>query len=149
MISSARLWSLAPAALLLACISGQAVLVRATRGQAGLAVDPGYDERARRYDELSAEARRAEALGWRLSASGGAALEVRVTDGAGAAVTGARARAQLLSLSGGGAAGSLPLEELRPGVYGAGLPGPGRWELRVEVERDGARLERTVLQIAP
>jgi nitrogen fixation protein FixH len=148
-ISPARLWSLAPAALLVLCLGGQAVLVRATRGLPGLTVDEGYDERARRFDALSAEARKAEALGWRLDVAGEGALEVRVTDGAGHPVTGARARALPLSLSGGGSRDALALDEVRPGVYGAALPGPGRWELHLVVERDAARLERTVLRVAP
>jgi nitrogen fixation protein FixH len=149
MISAARRWALTPVALLLACIGGQVVLVRATRGQPGLAVDEGYDERARRFDELEAGARKGEALGWRLDVTGGAALEVRITDGAGQPVAGARVVCRALSLSG-GSGGDLRLEERAPGVYAAALPGPGRWELRLRVERDDARLERTVLRdVAP
>jgi len=147
-ISSARRWSLAPVALLLACIGGQTVLVRATRGNPGLAVDEGYDERARRFDELEAGARKAEALGWRLDLTGASGLEVRISDGAGQPVAGATVRARALSLSG-GAPEELRLAELAPGVYGGRLPA-GRWELRLRVERDDVRLERTVLRdLAP
>lgn len=149
MISPALRWALTPVALLVACIGGQLVLVRATRGQAGLTVDEGWDERARRFDQLSAEARRAEVLGWRLEVSGDAALVVRLTDGAGHPVAGARIVGRALPLPG-GAPRELALEERAPGVHGATLPGPGRWELRLRVEGQGARMERTVLHdVAP
>lgn len=109
---------------------------------------PKPRERGLHYNDVVAEQKSRDALGWRIDATWRAdssRLEVAVSDAAGRPLGGARAFAELVR----------PVEKRRPvgvtlAAIGDGrfagyidLPMRGNWDLDVVVERDGDRYAQT------
>ncbi len=109
--------------------------------------DADYYSKGLKYNTTEIERRAAEVLGWNLETSlAGRDLLFRLTDRRGRAITGARGRLHL-AIPGAAENIFLPLAEAAPGLYRVTLAGAlsGTIQARLELERDGARLNRHLL----
>ncbi len=108
-------------------------------------LDPDYYSRGLRYNQTLMEKKAAASLGWHLSSHlEGSQLTVELSDAQGKPVTRARGRLRPADST---RFPPLVLEETRPGHYHTRLPGTltGHIRVRLELERDGARLIRDLL----
>jgi len=117
----------------------------------GSVVEPDYYRKAVAWDSTMAVQAASDRLGWRAQASlaevsgGAAALEVRLTDAQGAAVTGAAVEATLIHNADAATHIAVALTDLGDGRYGASpaLAHLGRWEVRIAASRAGAHFVAT------
>jgi hypothetical protein len=152
MISSARLWSFAPTALLAAMLTGLATMAGFAVRDPGFALERDYYDKAVHYDRELAQRAENARLGWTLEASVGPASPGTKTsislgarehgmpiDASDVRVTAIRNADASLNLEGrllrnasGEYAVLLPLE------YG------GLWEFRFSVQRGGERYTESI-----
>lgn len=136
-------WPLAVVGLLAACVAGQGVLLAAALRDPSFRVEEDYYARARRWDDVMAQARRNGELGWRVELAAapvttpaGRVVSARVLDRDGAPVDGARVH---LTAFHNRWPDRVVEAELEPGAaaHAALLPltQPGRWSVRLEVRR--------------
>ncbi len=109
--------------------------------------DADYYSKGLRYTSTEVERRAAEVLGWNLDTTlDGRRLVFRLSDHDGRAITGARG-SLYLAIPGRAENVYLPLAETEPGHYLVTLEQgiSGAIQARLEVERNGARLNRHLL----
>ena len=110
--------------------------------------DADYYSKGLKYNATQVEKRAAESLGWNLQTRlKGRVLEFHLTDRAGMAVDRATA-ALYLAIPGMAENILLPLQEITSGHYQVNLAGnnlTGTIQARLELEREGARLNRQLL----
>lgn len=141
-------------ALLFTVSANVVMLFAANSDRNGSVVEPDYYRKAVAWDSTMARRAASDLLGWRAAATversvAGAASEgevlVRITDAAGEVVRGAKVSATLIHNLDAGRPTLLTLRESPGGGYAArtAIAHPGRWEVRIEAERDGARFLAT------
>jgi nitrogen fixation protein FixH len=137
---SGRAWAWAPALILVGLIGTQLVVLGNVLHDPAFATEPDYYQKSVDWDTLQAQRRQSNALGWQstLSADSTAApartrFQLRLQDGLGRAVTGARLRAVAFHNARASRAFDLRFEETAQGSYEAELDSdrPGLWELRL------------------
>ena len=109
--------------------------------------DRDYYSKGLKYNSTQVEKRAASTLGWQLNTRlVGHQLQISLSDGGGAPVSGASGRLNLYSRPGLDLL-DLPLVEAKAGQYRADLPSSvqGELSIRVEFERAGARIHRQLL----
>ena len=106
----------------------------------GVSTEDAY-RRGLAFNQVIAEKRAADALGWRLDGrlDAGGWLEATLSDGDGAGLAGAEVVARLLRPTQAGHDIDVALAPLGGGRYGAivALPLAGQWELRLRATIDG------------
>lgn len=146
-------WPIAVAAVLVATVAANGVLLYRANGRDAAVVEPDYYRRAVRWDSTLAEQRRDDALGWRLDAAlgalepdGGATLAVRLADRDDRPIAGASVRVAAVSNLDAAHAVSATLAGGPAGAYAARLPlaRRGLWELRFDVARGRERFTATL-----
>ncbi len=141
-------------ALLFTVSANVVMLFAANSDRNGSVVEPDYYRKAVAWDSTMARRAASDRLGWRAVATversvAGAASEgevvVRITDAAGAAVQGAKVTATLIHNLDAGRPTLLRFRESPGRGYAARtrIAHPGRWEVRIEAERDGAQFLAT------
>jgi nitrogen fixation protein FixH len=109
--------------------------------------DAAYYSKGLKYNTTQVEKRAAEVLGWNLETRiDGRILEFYLTNNQGGEID--RATGSLyLAIPGAAENIYLPLEEVSTGLYRVGFDGSlsGTIQARLELERDGARLNRQLL----
>ena len=141
-----RGWPIAVAVILGATVALNLWVARLAGSDPSFAIEPDYYQKALHWDDEMAQQRANEALGWRLEPAlapidrAGARLTVRLTDRAGAPLSGATVTVQALAVA---RASRSVHATLAPGAgdYGAVLPlhTDGEWELRFEARRGAER----------
>lgn len=119
-------------------------IYRAVRAEPNV-LDPEYYSRGLRYNQTLLERRAASSLGWKMVASlEGHRLVIDLAGADRAAVSGAKGS---LRPAGSTVFPTLSFRETRPGQYTARLPAQlsGDLRVRIEFERQGARLVRELL----
>lgn len=109
--------------------------------------DRDYYSKGLKYNSTQVEKRAAASLGWQLATELiDRKLQIKLQDGDKLAVTGAQGRLVLFSRPDMDLL-NLSLSEISPGSYQVQLPDSirGEFTLRIEFERDGARLNRQLL----
>lgn len=109
--------------------------------------DPDYYSKGLKYNSTQVEKRAAASMGWKLTTElVDGQLQIRLQDGAGQSVAGAQGRLNLYSRPDSDLL-NLPLTEINAGLYRAELPSTLKGEItvRVEFERNGARINRQLL----
>lgn len=141
-------------ALLFTVSANVVMLFAANSDRNGSVVEPDYYRKAVAWDSTMARRAASDRLGWHATATversvAGVAsageVVVRIADAAGAAVQGATVTATLIHNLDAGHPTVLSLREAPGGGYAARAPiaHPGRWEVRIEAERAGARFLAT------
>lgn len=152
---AARLWPIAIVGMLAVNVIATGVLMWAASDDEANAIEPDYYRKAVAWDSTLAVRERGRALGWTMDAAlgvlapdGMATVSVALADSTGAplddavvsveGIHNAHARHPLH--------GTLVRDPGSPGRYEARLPfrWAGRWELRIEVARDGERVPVSV-----
>lgn len=125
-------------------VSIVAATVYLAHSDRSFAVEPGYDEKAMRWDETARARERSEALGWEssvLTAQGGGEtrLVVLLTAQDGAPVEGASVVAVVFASARASQRFRLELTAAGPGRYEAALPSArrGLWQVQVTASREG------------
>ena len=145
-------WPIGITALLLATVAGNLMVMRIASSDPAFAVEPDYYRKAVHYDDVMAQQRTNQRLGWQLTAQVDPIVRTRPTQvtitareasmqpltGATMTVTArfnARANDTLTTV----------LREEAPGRYVGRLPmgRPGAWELRLDATRDSVRYRST------
>lgn len=146
-MKAAALWPAAVVGALLVTVGANvAILVLANNSDRAV-VEPNYYRRAVAWDSTLAQSARNDALGWRVEASlqaedrERARVRVRVTDRAGAPVSGAIVRVEAIHNRAAASRSVVGLTESGGGEYAAvaRMGHRGLWELRVIAERHGER----------
>ena len=109
--------------------------------------DRDYYSKGLKYNSTQIEKRAAASLGWQLSTERvNGQLQFKLQDGAGQPVTGAKGLLNLYSRPDTDLL-KIPLLEIATGQYQATLPEnlKGEITVRIEFERDGARINRQLL----
>jgi nitrogen fixation protein FixH len=138
--------------LLVSLLGTQLAVLSSVLDDPTFSTEPDYYRKALDWDTQQALARDSQALGWTARASSDAApgaaraVSVSITDGQGAAVSGAALRALAFPNVRAGQARQLTFREASPGVYRAelGAARPGIWELRCSGTRGQQRFESTL-----
>lgn len=130
-------------------VSIVAATVYLAHSDRSFAVEPGYDEKAMRWDETVEARRRSDSLGWdatvHLGDGGGAPrLTVLLTARDGAPVEGASVVAVAFASVRASQRYRLELGAAGPGRYEAVLPSPraGLWQVQVRASREGEAFVR-------
>jgi nitrogen fixation protein FixH len=139
-----RFWAWLPALLLGGLLGTQLVVLTRVLHDPSVALEPDYYRKAVSWDEQRALERRSAALGWRAAVTaepgplaGSVRLGVRLTDAAGAAVSGATLTGQAFANARAGRMLALRWMEAAPGRYESEIAAalPGVWELRLQAAR--------------
>jgi len=148
-------WPLVLAGLLVGSAGANIGFMLIATSDPTFAVEPDYYRKAIDWDKTMAQETRNAELGWAVSARleqaarpGQGRLVARVTDRAGAPVTGARVAVEAFPSARAGQVVTAALEPEGNGVYAGGIPlgRPGLWELRVRVTRGEQVFTRTLSQ---
>lgn len=150
---SGRFWIGAVLGLLVANAAAMGILVAAAGADSSHHVVDDYYRKALAWDQEMAAERASRELGWtgRLAVDGDGAVELRLTDAAGAPITGATVRASGFHRAAAGDPVHLELAEVAPGHY-RGRPvrtRAGIHELRVSAERGSARWRQAAVVDLP
>lgn len=152
---AARLWPIAIVGMLAVNVIATGVLMWAANDDEANAIESDYYRKAVAWDSTMAAQARGRALGWTLDATLGAIgsdgmadVAVTLADRTGAPLDGAAVALEAIH----NAHARHPLRAALapaagvPGRYEARLPfrWAGRWELRLEIARDGARVPVSV-----
>jgi len=150
---AAKLWPIAIVGMLAVNVLATGVLMWAANDDEANAIEPDYYRKAVAWDSTVAARRHGAELGWRLDASigalgadGTAAVAVTLADSTGAPLEGAAVTLEAIH----NAHARHPLRAALPsagaGRYEARVPlrWAGRWELRLEIARDGVRVPVSV-----
>ncbi len=133
-------WPWLVAALLIATVAGQGVMLYAAASDPTFAVEPDYYRKAVDFDDVIAQEAANRRLGWSASAeigaraAAGAEFSLHCTDAKGGAVAGARVAVVAISNLDGERHVSASLAERGDGRYAALLPldRDGLWEFRID-----------------
>jgi hypothetical protein len=144
-VNAAHRWPIGLGVVLALTIAGNVVVYRLATRHDALAIEPDYYRKAVAWDSTQAVAGRSRALGWRLSATLGAAgrwaapFSVALSDDAGAPVTGALVRVEVFAVARADERLDTTLAETAPGHYSLSLPVVGaEWhEVRLTADRAG------------
>lgn len=136
-------WPWIIAALLIATVAGQGVMLYAAASDPTFAVEPDYYKKAVDFDEVIAQETANQRLGWVANAeigaraTAGAEFSLHLTDSKGAAVAGARVAVVAISNLNGERHVSAALADRGDGRYAAILPldRDGLWEFRINALR--------------
>jgi nitrogen fixation protein FixH len=148
-------WPLVLAGLLVGSAGANIGFMLIATGDPTFAVEPDYYKKAIDWDKTMAQEARNAELGWAVSARlegaarpGQGRLVARVTDRAGAPVSGARVAVEAFPSARARQVVTAALEPEGNGVYAGGIPleRPGLWELRVRVTRGEQVFTRTLSQ---
>lgn len=123
-------------------LSGAVMLVRASRSDAAsFAVEPDYYRKAVHWDEVAAQRRANERLGWRavIESGPGGVIVVTVTDREGAAIDGARLSAEVFAQARAADRRAVEFTAQGEGRYDASfsMNRAGSWRVRLRAERGG------------
>jgi nitrogen fixation protein FixH len=154
-VNPKKLWPAAVIAVLAITVIANAWLFYAAHDQDAAVVEPDYYRKAVAYDTTLAERHASDALGWHVevalgtpSPAGRATMGVRLTDSAGAPVTGARVRVKATHNRDAAheVTGELAAVDSLPGTYAAELwmQRFGLWQLDVEAERGAEHFVTTL-----
>jgi nitrogen fixation protein FixH len=139
-----------PVGLLAATLAGLGTMASIAARDPGFALETNYYDRAVHWDREQAQWAENARLGFHVEAGferapHGNEVVARVTDRSGAPLRGAAVRAEAFANARAGERRSLELREQPDGSYRAplGKARPGLWELRLSVERTGARFTHT------
>lgn len=141
-------WPIGITALLLATVVANVVVMRVATNDPAFAIEPDYYRKAVHYDDVMAQERTNQRLGWQLTAqvdpiirTRPARVTVTARDAHGAPLTGARLAVMARFNARANDTLTTGLREESPGRYAGTLPMvfPGAWELRLEAVRDSAR----------
>lgn len=146
-MNAARLWPIAIVGVLAVTVAANVGLWWAARDPSASAAEPHYYDQAVRWDSTLAERRASDALGWTVDVAigargrSGAEVSATVRDRDGRPLDGADVRVIAIHNREGQRWIPGTLAPAGEGRYAARLPlvRPGRWELRVRIERNGAR----------
>jgi len=141
-----RHWPFILGGLLLLTACANLLLVSRALNNESFSVEPDYYEKAMAHDEVMAQERRNQQLGWQLDlTTDGAHLEVDLRDADGARLRGASVSVAAFHRARGNRVRRADFTE-RQGAYHADLGArrPGRWELRFVVTLGDARFTRTM-----
>lgn len=129
----------------LASLIGAAALVYHAHSDPSFAVEPGYYQKALRWDEQSAQMRRSQALGWSVRAESGPdgsardrfVLAIRLADAEGQPIEGASVRCIVFANSRAAERLESDAVEAAPGTYEGRvvMPHPGSWMIRVTADK--------------
>jgi nitrogen fixation protein FixH len=145
----ARLWPMVIVGMLGVNVAATGVLVWASRDDDANAIEPDYYRKAVAWDSTAAARARGAALGWTLDAAvgpidadGGAPVSVTLGDRAGLPLEGATVTMEAIHNAHARHPVRATLAAAGPGRYSARVPlrWAGRWELRLEIARDGVRV---------
>jgi len=149
-----RIWALVPLGLLTCMFAGLGTLAYIAIDDPSFSLEPDYYAKAVQWDRSQAQLRENEALGFALdvqqpvvvAADGQAAFELRLTDRAGAAISGARLEVEAFPNAFASRVERRLLQEVAPGVYRANLSHgmPGLWELRCHVSVGSSHYARVL-----
>ena len=113
----------------------------------GVVMDDAY-EKGLKYNDVIEKAAEQEKLGWTadisaVSAGGRALITVRLKDGKGAGIVGAKVKLWLVRPVQAGLDQHVTMQDSGGGIYvaTADLPARGLWELRAEARKDGHRFQ--------
>lgn len=157
MKSAGWYWPAGLAALLVGSAGANVALVVITSRDASFAVEPDYYAKALAWDETMAQQARNEALRWSLGIDveptgerGRMAVVVRLSDGAGAPLPGARIEVEALHNARANRLLTAVLEPRGP-AYATVMPlaRPGLWEFRVRVTRGPEVFTATIMRDVP
>lgn len=141
-------WPIGITTILATTIAANIWVMRIANNDPAFAIEPDYYRKAVQFDSTMADARRARALGWGVSAAlsavgsdGRATLTVSMRDAAAAPLTGAQVSAMARFNARANDTITVVLREATPGAYTATLPiaHVGEWEVRIDATREGAR----------
>jgi len=150
-------WPVGLATLLVGSAGANIALVVTTSRDASFAVEPDYYAKALAWDETMAQLARNEALGWSLGLGveptgerGRMTVTARLTDSAGAPLTGARIAIEALHNARASRVLTAALEPRSLG-YATVMPlaRPGLWEFRVRVTRGPDAFTATLMRDVP
>lgn len=145
-------WPIGITALLLATVAGNLVVMRIASSDPAFAVEPDYYRKAVHYDDVMAQQRMNQQLGWQLVAevdpiirSRPTRLTIRAYEATGTPLTGATLAVMARFNARANDTLTTGLQEEAPGRYVGQLPvaRPGAWELRLDAVRDSARYRAT------
>lgn len=152
MISSARLWSLTPIALLATMLAGLATMATIAIRDPSFALERNYYEKAVHYDREIAQRAENARLGWTLDAAigspsvgSGTQLTLDVRD-RGAHVGGAEVNVTAIRNAEASLVLEQRLQEVFPGRYATtlALRRGGHWELRFAIRRGPERFTKSL-----
>lgn len=142
-----RAWIAGVVVILGATVAANFYMLRVAGADPSFAVEPDYYRQALNWDDELAQREHNAALGWTSTpqvATGGdgaTALRLRLTDGSGTHVAGARVRVRAFPIARSADILEATLADGADGLYAAALPmhRAGMWELRVEAVRGSDR----------
>jgi nitrogen fixation protein FixH len=150
---AAKLWPIAIVGMLAVNVIATGVLMWAANDDEANAIESDYYRKAVAWDSTVAARERGVALGWSmdatlgtLGADGMATVAVTLADSAGAPLEGAAVTLEAIHNAHARHPLRATLTPSAPGHHEARLPfqWAGRWELRLEVARDGVRVPSSV-----
>ena len=145
----ARLWPMVIVGMLGVNVAATGVLMWAARDPEANAIEPDYYRKAVAWDSSAAARARGVALGWTLDAAlgplgadGGATITVTLGERGATPLEGATVTLEAIHNAHARHPVRATLPGAGPGRYRARVPlrWAGRWELRLEVARDGVRV---------
>jgi nitrogen fixation protein FixH len=138
-------WPIGIVGVLAVTVAANVALMVVARDPNAYVVEPDYYRKGVNWDSSMAQARASVALGWQVDAAlrdwtpAGTTLVVQLADSAGAPLTGAEVKVDLIN----NVTPEHPVHAV-PAEAGAGryvarvpLARPGLWELRLQARRDG------------
>lgn len=150
-------WPWLIAALLVATVAGQGVMLYAAASDDTMSIEPDYYKKAVAWDSTASLDSMSALLQWKsdvkiagAGATGGELILI-LTDAAGDGVTGARVKVTAIHNLDGKRHIEATLDERADGRYGAQMPldHAGMWEVRVQAERGADHYRFTTRAEAP
>ena len=145
-------WPIGITTALLATVVANLVVMRMAGNDPAFAIEPDYYRKAVHYDDVLAQARTNQRLGWQLTVQVDPIVRTRPTrvtvtarDAQGAPLVGAQLAVMARFNARANDTLTTVLLEDAPGRYAGTLPMvlPGAWELRLDATRDAARFRST------
>jgi hypothetical protein len=153
--NGSSIWAWVPALLLGSMLAGLGTLAYLAIDDPHFALEPNYYDKAVHWDRAREQARQTDALGLqlslaplRLSPSRNVELELRITDRAGLALSGAEVRLQAFPNAYAQRSQTLVLTPGAPGTYRGTLANGtiGLWELRFSIQHPSGQSVTTLRQ---
>lgn len=143
-------WPIGIATILFATVASNVGVILLTKDDPSFAVEPDYYRKAVEWDSTTARRARSDALGWQVTprvtvGDRASVLALALVDAAGAPVTGATVRGELLHV-----ARAADMQVVTFTSDGDGyaatvqMPRAGVWELRLEAQRGADTFLRTL-----
>jgi nitrogen fixation protein FixH len=150
---AAKLWPIAIVGMLAVNVIATGVLMWAANDDEANAIEPDYYRKAVAWDSTVAARDRGAALGWTMDVTlgplgedGGATVTVALADSTASPLEHAAVTLEAIHSAHARHPLHATLVPAAPGRYRARLPlrWAGRWELRLEIARDGVRVPASV-----